>query len=581
MQQRPFRWFLIGLLAWLVGSLDPGSRGAFAMHPTHPLGFDPERAFQDLSGIDGVDLFSGSLSLGVPVGPFNLIYSSNVWRYDVVVVDGADTLRATPDRRTTAGFGWHLGWGEVFHPDHWTNASGKWLYRGPDGARHTFYPTLHVGEDDGDDLVFYSRDGSYLRLRTTADRCRIDIEHPDGSTRRFENGTCGPNAEYTLRKVWSPFASAEDPDQTITYNADDTLRTVQDRYGRTQRIHLTDNLGGQPIHWFDRLITRIEIDAFGEQTLAYELEYIQVLTSVSCKDTYHPPGHRTAIPHLKAIHNLVDGTSFRMHADGELLYHNLCTVDGERLDDIPGVLRGLELPTGGKVRWTFQEYEFPPGNNNSVFATTAGVATRTLLEADGSEHGTWRYRTTKNNNGCFDNPEVYTEVAYPTGECTKHYFNGRYCLDQSNWLGWEFGLPFVYTQEHGGRFLSSQVFAAFDPNSGACTGQPLRSTYLRFRHDAPEGDNPGDWYNTNRQVKATRTVYHDDPDASGSPRWIDTASSDFDGLGHFRRTVTTGNLWEASETFERRESFTAYDRAQGTYFTPEYQPPLPDDPWIL
>ncbi|MEM7353878.1 MAG: RHS repeat-associated core domain-containing protein, partial [Acidobacteriota bacterium] len=82
--------------------------------------------------------------------------------------------------------------------------------------------------------------------------------------------------------------------------------------------------------------------------------------------------------------------------------------------------------------------------------------------------------------------------------------------------------------------------------------------------------------NLNRQVQASRVVFHDD-----AGRYADTEWSDFDGLGHFRRTVTTGSFRSDSKNSERREGFVAYDRVAGTYGTAGYEPPGTDEPWVL
>ncbi|MEM9598130.1 MAG: RHS repeat-associated core domain-containing protein, partial [Acidobacteriota bacterium] len=222
-----------------------------------------------------------------------------------------------------------------------------------------------------------------------------------------------------------------------------------------------------------------------------------------------------------------------------------------------------------------------PGASHSVFNTNAGVATRTTRGKDGGLEGTWTYQWTSFGRGPsglpHDDPKAMVDVVYPTGDCTRHYFNTIYWQSPANGRGWEYGLPFDYSQSEAGRYLSSEVW---DANAGgACTGDKLRSTYLAFRHDVlPDDGNapPSEWYHTHRQVVGTRVVFHDDGDS-----FVDTQNSDYDGLGHFRRTVTTGSLWSGSNTQERRDVFTAYDRAQGTYGSPGYQIPSPSDPWIL
>ena len=544
-----------------------------AQHPNHPLGFAPERAYESGPvGIDTVDLFSGSLSVTLPIGPFALAYNSNVWRYTTVIEGGVEKIRAEPDRLDTGGLGWHLTWGEVYHPSHWYNDTGQWLYVDEAGGRHVFYSQLHRFEDDGDHDVYYSRDNSYLRLKVAANNCSADIEAPGGTTRRFVAPTCGGGTTYRLTKVWSAFASAASPDLSITYDADDYLRTVTDRYGRVHYVHLTDELGGNPIAWLPRIVTQVDVENVGGQRLFYDFTYANIHVDVSCKDTSASTPARIKVPHLTRV-DMPDGTAYSFEQAGAPLYYNNCASG---IDDVSGVLKGADLPTGGKIRWDFQEYEFPPGGTNSVFNTTAGVATRRLLEPDDSEHGRWTYRTTGIGAANGNDPEMHTEVVSPSGTCSKHFFNARYWVTPSQGRGWEYALPFVYTESNAGRYLSSQIWSG--NAGGACSGTKLRSSYVRFRRDQTPGNASeplSTWYDTNRTAEATRTVYHDDGD-----RWTDSEMTEFDGLGHFRRTVTTGNFWGGSAHDERRETFVEYDRSTGVY-PGTYVPVTPSEPWVL
>ncbi|MGH9380523.1 MAG: hypothetical protein ACRD2Z_07920, partial [Thermoanaerobaculia bacterium] len=60
----------------------------------------------------------------------------------------------------------------------------------------------------------------------------------------------------------------------------------------------------------------------------------------------------------------------------------------------------------------------------------------------------------------------------------------------------------------------------------------------RFDHDPfpALGGNPTNWYNTNRRLLGTRTVFHDAAD-----QYIDVALSGYDGVGHYRTSTTTSN----------------------------------------
>lgn len=555
-------------VAACLGLTALGPASATAQHPNHPQGFSPERLYQEnLDQVDQVDLFSGTLSMTLPVGPFRLSYNSNIWRYEVVEDGGQSHIVSFPDRRTTGGLGWHLGLGEVYSPSHPYNQTDRWLYVDRDGGRHLFYDRLHRDDAGTEAGTFYSRDDSYLRLRRS-NNFWLEIDFPDGTTQRFNSGTGGLNTVYRLEKIWSPFASELSPDVTITYSEQgaEQTRTMVDRYGRTHRIMLRTDLP-----WIDAVVTRVEAETVGGGVNVYTFDYDTVPVNVSCKQTDPAAPNRISVPHLARL-NLPDGTSYAMKENGQLLYHNLCQSG---IDDLPGSLRGLILPTGGKIAWTWQEYEFPPGDNSNPFNTSAGVASRRLIDPSGQSLGGWTYRTTNLGVDGKNDPEMRTEVVYPTGDCSKHYFNARYTTSPQN--GWEYGLPFSYRSSEGGVFLSSETYTDHTAG-GACGGTKLRSNYLRFRHDRLPGSNnrpASEWYNSNRTVEAFRTVFHDDGN-----RWRQEEYSDFDGLGNFRVTEQSNNFFADPSRVETRLRVVSFNKVPGNY--PGSFTPIPSsEPWVL
>lgn len=567
-----------------------------AYNPNQPQGFDPERMYHGASVLpDQVDLFSGRLSVTLPIGPFTLAYNNNVWRYRDVIEGGQPRIQVWPDRLQNAGLGWHLGWGELYAPDHWYNDSvaGQWLYVDDSGARHFFYGALHRLESDGDGDVYYTRDNTYLRLRKIVAGSTWDIEFPDGTTRRFVKG--GAGAPYRLTRAWSPHGSAVDPDFTITYDPDDKLRTLTDRHGRNHYVHLAGGMkaiiDGYPLSWMTRVITKVDVQGPLGQRLVYDFSYRNIPVDVSCKETSTEFGPQRRLPHLVKI-DLPDGTAYEMQeADTTPSYVNTCQQTG--IDDAPGSLTRMQLPTGGELRWSYQEYEFPPGSTWGPFNTSAGVELRQVLDIDDQEVGSWKYKTRDFGASGGNDPEMRTDVvALPEGDCTRHFFSALYYQSPAQGKGWEYGLPFTKRVSAAGRFLSKKVYTTHDAATGLCSGSPLRTTYLRYRHDPIPGagtapSDPGcqvtspcsrldEWYNTNRTVDATRTVFHDDGD-----RWIDTELSQFDGIGNFRKTVTTGNFWDGSANDERRETLTNFTRSPGTFPGGGYQHPSPTEPWLL
>lgn len=347
-------------------------------------------------------------------------------------------------------------------------------------------------------------------------------------------------------------------------------------------------LDGAPLAWINRVVTRVDVESFQGLRAIYHLTYDnQTLTQRSCKDGSSATSATIRVPRLVRV-DMPDGTFYSMQDTSGSLYHRTCHP---QIDDLPGVIKQVELPTGGKLAWAYQNYEFPPGDNSSVFNTSAGVASRSLLRKNNTTHGVWTYKTTPIGAEGNNDAEMRTEVVYPTDDCSKHYFNARYWVTPSEGRGWEYGLPFTYTASSGNAFLSTQIFVSND-GAGSCRGSsgspqtPLRSTYLRFRRDQlpgtvchPVNPAPGcptlaDWQNRNRQVDVERVVFHDDGN-----RWINTAHSQFDGLGHFRRTVRTGTLWSGT-TNELSTATTNFNRSTGTY-PGSYQSVPTTEAWVL
>jgi hypothetical protein len=150
--------------------------GAAQEHPNVAKGLAGGGGF-GTADIDSVNPFNGNLTIRLPIGqsyPVNarlsyqltLVYNSQVWEhqtYDQQTV-------SIPARGANAGLGWSLHLGRLNPPrlDFSSSPSpdvDRNTYLAPDGSSHTFYPTLHQGESPSSGFE-YTRDGSYLRLRT-------------------------------------------------------------------------------------------------------------------------------------------------------------------------------------------------------------------------------------------------------------------------------------------------------------------------------------------------------------------------------------------------------------------------------
>ena len=243
------------------------------------------------------------------------------------------------------------------------------------------------------------------------------------------------------------------------------------------RVHATNSY-----HWLINTITKIELPPAnqGGPPIVYELFYDEIHVSRSCKDTHSETGPRILLPHLKRI-DLPDGTSWSMKEGSDLLYENICNPT----DDAPGALTGLIMPTGAKLEWQWQQVNFPAPSGDELSQNGAGVKYRRLYDRLGAEAGEWRYQFNKAlNAGGTDEHEMRSHLVYPTGHCTKNYFDARYKISVSQKKGWRFGLPGGQSEsvdlDGNPRYIASKIYSS-NNGSGSCSGTKLRSNYVEHR----------------------------------------------------------------------------------------------------
>jgi YD repeat-containing protein len=130
----------------------------------------------------------------------------------------------------------------------------------------------------------------------------------------------------------------------------------------------------------------------------------------------------------------------------------------------------------------------------------------------------------------------------------------------------EYALPIKHHQVKDGTFLSTETFSE--------SGTILRSSYLRFEYDAigctgPESETYGlssKCLDSNRRPAEEITVFHDD--GSRSSR---TVHSDFDGFGHYRKSLHTSDF----EGTPERTEFTNYAPDQTSWLLEKFT-----DSWV-
>ncbi|MCB1033946.1 MAG: hypothetical protein KDD47_08955, partial [Acidobacteria bacterium] len=287
----------------------------------------------------------------------------------------------------------------------------------------------------------------------------------------------------------------------------------------------------------------------------------------------------------------------------------------ERLD-FPAMLASLTLPTLGRYEWDYEVVVFPtgstptrPGHLVPVWQAHAdGVLAKRHYDRDGQLLGEWSYFHRLTTVAPWGPPpddfpeEKVTRVIEPDGRTTYNYFSTRF--------DWSYGLPISYrfTDRElenpvnppavGLRYLSQIVVDAsrrapeagpgiFDPPE-----DPLEATYVRYEADglpiAPYAP-----LKSNTRQQQRRTYFFDrlrgtadDPcllaangTAPGEYHWTSEVRSDFDGLGHYRRTESDAGVWthdgsgpvaRSLSDEDRRVTLTDFSRASTTYaYDPE------------
>src|SRR5258706_6113375 len=136
------------ILAILCPFLIAGSLRAQQQFPTLERGLQAEKLYH-FAGIDNVNVFNGNLTIVLPIGqPYPvdgglqyqlaLSYNSNLWDWESFadITGNGQTKAATPARRSNAGMGWILGFGNYVPKSDPDNNSFEDIYGTADGGDH-------------------------------------------------------------------------------------------------------------------------------------------------------------------------------------------------------------------------------------------------------------------------------------------------------------------------------------------------------------------------------------------------------------------------------------------------------------
>jgi RHS repeat-associated protein len=564
----------------------------------------------DFGGIDAVNTFNGNLSLNIPLGPkypvngatsygFTLSYNSKVWDYEKVKLNS----RAVPNRRSNAGVGWLLSFGKVIGPADPTNPDAlHWVYEGPDGSIHKFSSALHPGDPATSfaapvTAVEYSTDSTYLRMLRKNDGT-VDIEFPDGEVHTF-NATTGKLARVRDRftnAVYIAYSAAVAG--TPCPSTDNYVWTITDsKAARTNYVCFKNEPYPESTYegQIDRIIIAAPTSSTGVvRTATYQFVYAQTALRRGCHSSVPDDPTDVAAPLLTSILQ-PDGTSYGFRYNATHAGH--CES---------GTLKQVTLPTLGVIDYAYRYYEVPYsecGNNNLMNTYLTGVETKTV-SGPRIPAATWRYQsllsTTPAQIQCETGPgalvwknapaeQMTVTVTDPAGNRTEHYYSvwpSNMQISSPNGFRVEdYGLPL---SKLASSTLPSAAVTSIANRTWSSAGTLLRSTFLKYEQDAKStfcGNTEQCEKPVNPRVSASRTVYHDDAGSTA-----DVESSDFDGLGHYRRRKETGT---GSLAAGSRETFTAYNTrdpevnpstgiSSGTYTTAgTFTPPSAAASWII
>lgn len=598
---------------------------AFAGDPNQKRGFN-DQVYQ-IGELDHVNLFNGNVVIRIPIGPsyqvgptlqyrLMLTYNSKIWDYRFYEYDCADPVvgcqirYGVPEKYSNAGFGWALSLGRLIPPNNVEPLHG-WIYIGPDGGEHEFHEILDPDPSTNPPAMSVvqarTTDSSYLQLRRYSED-QQEVQFPDGHVKRFD--AAGRLTEMRDRHGnWV----------RVTYSA--TQWVITDGFGsgtgsmvaRTHYVNLTDKSATFTDPNFKFVVSSVNLAAFDQTpdnpndaedranfTFSYEDRWVGRGGGGERDDTL--PSYCITAPFLESI-SLPDGTvydpAYKFVAGGLSGTPSACIpASGDRysvLDADYGVIQSLKLPTGGSIEWVHGHY---PMNlqecvNGVGYASGyVGVRSRTFLGKTGEELTRWDYtpalvsaggtmnETCEGQWGLIPRPaeefvnkvEIWSGAAGSGGRKlqTRNFFSafpqGGFVTNGSSPNGFrreDYGLPFTRLNPIGSgdglRLLSSEV------SDCTTTCNVLQRSYVLY-----EGD--GQNLATKRhRVKAERTVHSQDTGCGGAPCYTDAQRSEWDGFGHYRRTVTTSNVPGSVE----RTSFVNYTPDAAEWLLEKYT-----DSWV-
>lgn len=167
-------------------------------------GFKATNVYHDFGSVDHVNIFSGDTGVVIPLGPeyplsqgltwqLKAYHSAKMWIYDGhypgclghVVIAGSPTL----------GAGWNLDLGHVDKSQH-----AGWFYQSPDGGRHSFgcdglnSSAVPCPSSSTPQTQYFTFESTHERVTWFPSSNSFSVEFPDGSIQYFNQVYTRPRA---------------------------------------------------------------------------------------------------------------------------------------------------------------------------------------------------------------------------------------------------------------------------------------------------------------------------------------------------------------------------------------------------
>lgn len=528
-----------------------------------------------------------------------------------------------PMYRSSAGVGWEVSMGRLFKPDQvvFNENNPYWIYASPDGGR----TPLKAADIffSGQDKVWMSFDGSFLRLTSQLNGtpgcheedfpvtgCKITLEFSDGTIHRFENIGTFLAQDWRPVKYEDRFGNAVD----ISYegklwrikdypNRDTTARTqmiqfFDDSYSRVDKIFVKTFQGQEEYQFF---YSALEVERH---------MYRRTREHLGCFEGSPSNVSNTVTAQFLTRIQQPDGSNWYMH------YYTTDPGTGGTSHQKSGAIQRFVMPSGGEYHYEYGLYPFQfnflenPAYLPTSIQETWGVVEKQRQDSGGVDLGTWTYEPgfatfpsppDVQPNGfnfvpCFFSRKVvdplghyeisYFQTAQNRVETTRQNLPYTFCNPDYS-LG--SSLPPVYNLSAdpstweisdyppGGAFLSKRIYNNDD--------ELLREVWVEYDHENIANSTP---FQHQHRRRLERVKYFDDTDdgtATGTPYTRETRWENYDGLGHFRRTVIDGTFPngqnQLTQTVNYNPDVGTWDPNDVDSEADTFTMPAPSDPWVL